>query len=58
MAERLRRLANHFGGSRIKFPVLAVVWEGTSCEIFAPVPDRPDAALNGCELHIKPDFNF
>ena len=25
------------------------------CEIFAPVPD---ASFNGCELHVKPDFNF
>ena len=24
-------------------------------EIFAPVPE---AALNGCELHVKPHFNF
>ena len=24
-------------------------------EIFAPVPD---VALNGCELSVKPDFNF
>ena len=29
-------------------------------EIFAPVPEAPvpEAALNGCVLHVKPHFNF
>ena len=45
---------NHFGGPG------SILSAGCSesepgCEIFAPVPD---AALNGCILHVKPDFNF
>ena len=51
--QTVKALANHFGGPG-SIPTPAVVrGMEPGCEIFVP-----DAALNGCELHVKPDFNF
>ena len=50
----VKALANHFGGPG-SIPSAGCSEREPGCEIFAPVPD---AALNGCELHVKPDFNF
>ena len=50
----VKALANHFGGPG-SIPSAGCSESEPGCEIFAPVPD---AALNGCELHVKSDFNF
>ena len=49
-----KALANHFGGPG-SIPSAGCSEREPGCEILAPVID---AALNGCELHVKPDFNF
>ena len=59
LSERLhgradKALANHFGGPGSILSTSCSESE-PGCEIFAPVPE---AALNGCELHVKTDFNF
>ena len=50
----VKALANHFGGPG-SIPSTGCSESEPGCEIFAPVPD---AALNCCDLHVKPDFNF
>ena len=50
----VKALVNHFGGPG-SIPSAGCSEREPGCEIFAPVPD---AALNGCKLHVKPDFNF
>ena len=50
----VKALANHFGGPG-SIPSAGCSENEPGCEIFAPVPD---AALNGCETHVKPYFNF
>ena len=49
MAERLRHWRT-ISEAQVQFPGRVVVRRND-----APVPY---AALNGCELHVKPDFNF
>ena len=52
----VKALVNYFGGPG-SIPSMGCRESELGCEIFAPVPD---AALNGCELHVNcmPDFNF
>ena len=47
-------LANHLGGPG-SIPSTGCRESEPGCEMFAPVPE---AALNGCELHAKPNCNF
>ena len=49
-----KALANHFGGPG-STPRAGCNEREPGCEIFAP---ERDDALNGCELHITPSFNF
>ena len=49
-----KALANHFGGPG-SIPSTGCSESELDREIFAPVPE---AALNGCELHVKPLFNL
>ena len=52
--QTVKALANHFGGPKGSIPRMGCrERETVLCEIFAPVPD---AALNDCELHVKPDL--
>ena len=51
---KVKALANHFGGPG-SISSAGCSESELSCEIFASVPD---IALNGCELCVKPDFNF
>ena len=50
----VKALANHFGGPG-SIPSTGCSESELDREIFAPVPE---AALNVCELHVKPYFNF
>ena len=47
----VKALVNHFGGPG-SISSTGCCEREPGCEIFACVPD---AALNGCELHVKPD---
>ena len=50
----VKTLVNHFGGPA-SIPSTGSSESKLDGEIFALVPD---VALNGCELHVKPHFNF
>ena len=49
-----KALANHFGGPG-SIPSTGCSENELDQEILTPVPE---AALNGCELHVKRYFNF
>ena len=55
MAERLSN-SGYFGGSG-SIPSTGYRRVNQAVKYFAPT-FLPDAALNGCKLHVKPDFNF
>ena len=55
MAEQLRHWRTISEAGPGSIPSAGCSEMEPDCEIFAPVPD---AALNGCELHVKTDFNF
>ena len=54
MAEWLRHLRT-ISEAQVQFPRAGCSEREPVCQIFALVPD---IALNGCKLHVKPDFNI
>ena len=50
----VKALASHFGGPG-SISSAGCIEREPGCVMFAPVPD---AALNGCKLQVKPEFNY